>query len=119
MTEKKEALKAQLNFRRYVLLQKPPKEGFENVFNFSFKENGKIKQCSIEQLAANLKKLVSHAYTIQVTESDQEHNPILVGKHVQHKFVDSDACEKWWTGKVVSQVSQYWRLIIGGIVVAT
>lgn len=56
MTEKKEALKAQLNFRRYVLLQKPPKEGFENVFNFSFKENGKIKQCSIEQLAANLKK---------------------------------------------------------------
>lgn len=57
VTEKKEALKAQLNFRRYVLLQKPPKEGFENVFNFSFKENGKIKQCSIEQLAANLKKI--------------------------------------------------------------
>lgn len=56
VTEKKKALKAQLNFRRYVLLQKPPKEGFENVFNFSFKENGKIKQCSIE-LAANLKKI--------------------------------------------------------------
>uniref|UniRef100_A0A8W8L2R4 Uncharacterized protein n=1 Tax=Magallana gigas TaxID=29159 RepID=A0A8W8L2R4_MAGGI len=89
----------------------------------AMKENGKIKQCSIEQLAANLKKLVSHAYTIQVTESDQEHNPILVGKHVQHKFVDSDACEKWWTGKVVSQVPGYpaWYNIVydGDIAVYT
>lgn len=38
------------------MLQKPPKEGFENVFNFSFNENGKIKQFSIKQLAGNLKK---------------------------------------------------------------
>lgn len=51
------------------MLQKPPKEGFENVFNFSFNENGKIKQFSIKQLAANLKKMVSHVYTIQVTVS--------------------------------------------------
>lgn len=66
VTEKKEALKAQLNFRRYVLLQKPPKEGFENVFNFSFKENGKIKQCNIEQLAAKRNWLVMLiAYKLQ------------------------------------------------------
>lgn len=35
--EKKDAVKAQLNFRKYVLKQNPPKDGNENVFSFSEK----------------------------------------------------------------------------------
>lgn len=37
--EKKDAVKAQLNFRKYVLKQNPPKDGNENVFSFSEKKN--------------------------------------------------------------------------------
>jgi hypothetical protein len=73
---------AQLNFRQYVLKQKPPKEGFEKLYNFSFKENGKIKQLSVEQLVLNLKKIIHHAFTMPIKDPNLERNPILVGKQV-------------------------------------
>lgn len=36
---KKDGLKAQLNFRKHVLKQNPPKDGSENAFSFSEKGN--------------------------------------------------------------------------------
>lgn len=49
--------------------------------------------------------LVRHAYTIpQTSEPQSKHVPILVSKTVKHKFCNEEG-EKWWMGKVISQVS--------------
>ena len=51
-TAKVKALKAQINFRKQVLQQKYPDKGV-----FSFSKNR--KQFSVDELATNLKKLIS------------------------------------------------------------
>jgi len=103
--EKKDAVKTQLNFRKYVLKQNSPKDGNENVFSFSEKApNGKTRQLSIEELTTKVKKLVRHSFTIPMNQpEDDADTPILVGKMVKHKFV-IDGNEQWWRGKVISQV---------------
>lgn len=107
-TERKEALKAQLNFRKNVLKQIPPKLGYEDVFLFSKKK----QTFSVEKLKENVKKLVRHAFTIQ-PETSTEVIPILTGKTVKHLFLENGE-ENWFTGKVISQVPGYpeWYNII-------
>jgi hypothetical protein len=93
------------------LKQKPPKEGFENVLNFSFKENGqKMKHYSLEQLVLNLKITAHHAFTMPIKDPNPEGSPILVGKHV-HKV--SDGCERWWRGKVISLMNNDCNILQG------
>ena len=53
ITEKKKALKAQLNFRQFVLKQKPDES---NVFAFSQTVNGQSEQLTVQELTTNLKK---------------------------------------------------------------
>ena len=97
-SEKKEALKAQLNFRRYVLKQQT---GEKDIYLFS--KNG--KDLSLEDLTIKVKLLVKHAFTIQSADpvDKEQHTPILVGKHVRHKF-QAETGFRWWQGKVISQV---------------
>ena len=97
--EKLDALKSQLNFRKHVLKQCPPKEGYENIFTFSMKEAGRVRQLSVEELKVKIKLLVEHAFTVQPTLPDPgEHIPILVSKTVHHKF-SCETGETWWREK--------------------
>jgi hypothetical protein len=102
-SEKLEALKAQLNFRRFVLQQSPPKTGFEDVYLFSKTTNGQRKVFSVQDLKQNVLKLVNHAYTIPTDKTLNPGTPILCGKTVKHKFVRNNK-EETYTGKVISQV---------------
>ncbi|MEW8341024.1 MAG: hypothetical protein AB2708_14345, partial [Candidatus Thiodiazotropha taylori] len=107
-TEQKEALKAQMNFRKHVLKQTPPKTvpEYDRVLLFSKIENNKTKDLSVEELSENVKKLVQHAFTIadnKASEVSGEHFPLLVGKTVSHKFHEGDEVV-WYRGKVISQV---------------
>ena len=82
---------------------------YGHFFTFSKKEGGRTRQLSSDELKDKVKLLVLHAYTIpQSTEADSGHVPILVSKTVKHKFSDVEG-EKWWMGKVISQVSCYYQ----------
>ena len=98
--DKIEAQKAQLKFRKDVLQQIPDNK---TVFNFSKSEEGKTlrKSLNVDELKENLKKLVKQA-VVKDSESDIERH-ILVGKRVKHRF-STDEGDKWYTGKVISQV---------------
>ena len=99
--DKIEALKAQLKFRKDVLQQIPNNK---TVFNFSKSEEGKTlrKSLDVDELKENLKKLVKQA-VVKDSESDIERH-ILVGKRVKHRF-STDEGDKWYTRKVISQVT--------------
>lgn len=101
ITEKKRALKCQLNFRQHVLKQKPENP---KVFLFSKSVDNKSKQLSVEELTENLKVLVQHSFTLPKPTLDKGVDPILVGKSVQHKFT-SEGTTEWYTGRVISQVN--------------
>lgn len=103
ITEKKKSLKAQLNFRNYVLQQKPENR---SVYRFSTTTDGKARQFSIEQLTENLRLLVNHAFTIPERGDQAENIPILTGKRVKHTFKSKDSNDnfEFWNGKVISQV---------------
>ena len=106
--DKIEALKAQLKFRKDVLQQIPDNK---TVFNFTKSEEGKIlrKSLNVDELKENLKKLVKQA-VVKDSESDIERH-ILVGKRVKHCF-STDEGDKWYTGKVISQVTLVPKAIV-------
>ena len=66
ITEKKKALKCQLNFRQHVLKQKPDNP---KVFLFSKSVDNKSKQLSVEELTGNLKVLVQLSFTLPKTNT--------------------------------------------------
>jgi len=69
------ALKAQLNFRRKVLQQKPNSEDMKSIYKFSKKaENEKTETLTAEELTENVKKLVRHAFNIEPRPSDRDEN---------------------------------------------
>ncbi|KAL5017913.1 hypothetical protein ScPMuIL_003635 [Solemya velum] len=108
-TEKKEALKAQLHFRKHVLKQNPPKEDYDSVFCVTRKQaDGRVKGLTVEELTVNVKKLVEHAFTIPVRDNTdvERDTPLLISKTVRHKFIVENG-EKWFNGTVVSQVPGY------------
>ena len=74
-TEKKKALKSQLNFRKNVLLQKTTDQ---SLFLFSSKK----KQKTVVELTEQLCKLVDAAKSVEIIESVDSSSkiPLLVGK---------------------------------------
>ena len=56
---------------------------------------------SIDELKMNLKTLIRQA-VVKDSESNQEKH-LLVGKRVRHRFHEDDG-DKWYTGKIISQV---------------
>lgn len=102
-SEKIEALKGQIKFRKEVLLQVADEK---KTFNFTKAVNGgkSRKSLSVSELTDNLKLLVRQALVRD--ESDQEKH-ILVGKRVKHKFEEDEngaKIDRWYTGKIISQV---------------
>ena len=89
-TQKLEALKAQLNFRRYVLKQNPK----ENCYQLSTAESGVKWKLTVDEIKANVIKLVNHAFTIQPVNDSTEDQPILTGKMVEDCFGE-DGENKW------------------------
>lgn len=96
-TEKEEALKVQLRFRKDVFKQVCDKD---NVYAFSKLINGKRVNLSVEELKLNVLCLIEHSY--KTPPPEQPH--ILVGKKVEHKWIE-DNIPKWYKGTVISQVS--------------
>lgn len=98
--EKIEALKAQLKFRKDVLNQIADNKA---VFNVTQTKDGSKsrKQLSVEELVQNLKDLVKQSIVKDSLTDTEKH--VLVAKRIKHRFyLDGD--EKWYNGKVISQV---------------
>lgn len=98
--EKIEAIKAQLKFRKEVLNHIPDDK---TVFNVTKAKQGSKsrKQLSIEELIINLKDLIKQSI-VKDTMTETERR-LLVGKRIKHRFM-IDGTEKWYHGKVISQV---------------
>ena len=103
-SDKTAALKAQLKFRKQVLLQVP-----ENKTNFNLTKcvQGKKsrKNLSVEELTENLKSLVQQAIVKDIENDEQRH--MLIGKRIKHRFTvkeDGKDVQNWFTGRVISQV---------------
>jgi len=98
--EKIEAIKAQLKFRKEVLNQIPDDK---TVFNVTKAKQGSKsrKQLSTEELIINLKDLVKQSIVKDTMTETERH--LLVGKRIKHRFM-IDGTEKWYHGKVISQV---------------
>jgi hypothetical protein len=87
--DKIETLKAQLNFRRFVLQQKISGEGFKTIYNVTKMEANKRVDLKPEELAENVKKLINNAFTVSDgTNNDEDENHLLLGKHIQMYFED-------------------------------
>ena len=101
--EKVLALKAQLDFRKFMLQQKPEEDSLKDVYNFTKRKGKGRVNLTYKELAANLKKLVQHAFRVVHNEFENK-DQILVGKRVKHRFKEVNGNEAWHTGKVISQV---------------
>ena len=107
--QKEKKLKTQLKFRKHVLLQS---YSDKNVFNFSKKG----KKFTITELKSNLCLLVSASDDPEedpcINNSSSNADPIisnprlLVGRHVQHRFLTEEENEVYETfnGVITSQV---------------
>ncbi|XP_033730479.1 uncharacterized protein LOC117319875 [Pecten maximus] len=91
------ALYSQLKFRRYVLKQR---HSDSKVFNMSRKKaDGKYEKLSVAELKANVTELIKSAATVTTDERQTSDIPLLVGKTIDHVFVDNT-----YRGVVVSVV---------------
>ena len=101
-TAKREALKAQLKFRKTVLQQKHSDKA---VYIFSGTAEGKRKQHSSATLKGNLLVLIEEAHSLQdlVMQCTDPSIPILVGKRTEHRFTENKKLVVY-NGTVVSQV---------------
>ena len=84
-TKKREALKAQIRFRKTVLQQSSEDKA---IFKFSKKGRG---QFNSSELRDNLVKLLDAAQVFSTRHSQEDHTDkedlsYLVGKHIKHKF---------------------------------
>ena len=92
------ALKAQLRFRQYALLQDA---GSRSVFNFTKQGNSNNSRTplTVEELVNNVKLLVTGA--VRRADSGQGAVSILVGKTVRRRFRVDGAGDKWFQGEVI------------------
>ena len=89
----KKALKAQLNFRKNVLLQKPSDQ---KLFLFSSDKKAK----TVTELTKQLCQLIDESKSLETVKKTQySEMPFLVGKYVKHTITD-----QVYAGKVVSVV---------------
>ena len=105
-SEKVALLKAQLKFRKNVLEQKPSEA---DLFNITVMEDSgttrKRRNLSADELAQNVKQLIRESLSMEPAERE-ESGTSLVRKKVKHRF-NTEEGEKWWSGSVVSQVSNH------------
>ena len=97
-TQKREALKSQLRFRKAVLQQKYPSD--KDIYNLSKKGYGSFNS---QKLRANLIKLIQAAH---LTSSDSEINEapgelLFVGRQIDHALLVEGKLQRY-RGKVVS-----------------
>ena len=102
-TQKREALKAQLRFRKTVLQQKISSD--KDIYNFSKKG---CRQFNSQKLHANLLQLIQAARSISNDSQNPPRNTAtgelhLVGKDINHTFLVDGKLQQY-KGKVVSQV---------------
>ena len=96
-TERKKALKVQLNFRKKVLKQASPEK---DTYLFSYKVQGKTKQCTSEQLTVKLKQLVTASFSLPSPQNQEDdRRPLFSDRKITHKFHDGT-----YTGRVISAV---------------
>ena len=107
IAEKIESLKVQINFRNKILEQPADDRAI-----FSFTDKGRT--LSVEELCANLKKLIKSS-RLEATKCDQKSTPsFLVNKSVKHQFVE-ERCNNgnttvenvWYKGHVIDQVTGF------------
>jgi hypothetical protein len=96
------ALKAQLNFRKEVLVQQPDDKRVFNITRVIDTDTKKRKPLSVSELASNVKRLVTNA--IVKDRNTEQTSHILVGKRVRHRM-KKEGVFIWWYGKVISQVT--------------
>ena len=105
--DKIEALKSQLNFRRFVLQQKISGDGFKTIYNVTKMEGRKRVNLKPEELAENVKKLIDNALTVSnETHTEEDENHLLIGKHIKMYFEDEvdGTVKTTWEGHVISTV---------------
>jgi hypothetical protein len=91
--EKLKALKAQLNFRKSVLLQKPSDK---SLFLFSSKKKAK----TVPELTKQVLELIEESKLGDVGKCTSEGDmPVLIGKNISHKFENGV-----YVGRVISIV---------------
>ena len=95
-TAKVKAIKSQLDFRKHVLEQKYP----EKEVYFITKNHKKL---SVDELVANLCKLLTGASLSQSTHA-KENCDSLVGKRIRHKWCE-DGVERWYNGQILNVVA--------------
>ncbi|XP_060574411.1 uncharacterized protein LOC132732081 [Ruditapes philippinarum] len=95
------ALKCQLNFRKLILKQVSDNK---SIYSFSKKVGDKRVNLNIEELAKNVKQLVTDSYSKPSTQP--ENSPLLVGQKVRHKFMENNNLVQY-IGQVISQVPGY------------
>ncbi|WAQ95681.1 hypothetical protein MAR_028371, partial [Mya arenaria] len=94
-TEQEEALRVQLRFRKNIFNKKCD----EKVYSFSKLIDNKRVLLSVDELKRNVLTLINKAANFPSPE--QTH--LLVGKNIDHRFLEEDGREKWYTGRVISQ----------------
>ena len=74
-SEKIEALKSQLNFRKHVLLQKPKGEEYKHVYNVTKMIGKRSVSLDVDEPISNVKKIVEHAITATPNKNNEEDGP--------------------------------------------
>ena len=99
-TQKKEALKTQLRFRKTVLQQVYPVN--KDVYKFSKKGEGQFNSAKLTSHLIQLINATHHASP----SSNSTSEPVLVGKSIDHQFIEDGQIVQY-SGRVVSQVSGF------------
>ena len=98
-TQKRDALKIQLRFRKTVLQQVYPEN--KDVYKFSKKEEGQFNSA---KLKTNLIQLINAAHLCSpCTSTLSSDDLVLVGKSIDHQFIEDGQVVEY-SGRVVSQV---------------
>lgn len=105
--DKTEALKAQLNFRHFVLQQKIKDD--PKIYNITRLEGNKRVSLKPDELAVSVKKLINASFVaVQSNSNDdsEEDIPFLVGRRIKMFFEnDTDGTVRTaWEGHVISTV---------------
>ena len=104
-SKKREALKAQLRFRKTVLQQLYPAN--KDVYKFSKKGEGQFNSAKLSSHLIQLitaTHLTSHSDSCNSSLSSEE--TILVSKRIDHQFIEDGEVVQY-SGRVVSQVSGF------------
>ena len=99
-TQKREALKTQLRFRKTVLQQVYPAN--KDVYKFSKKGEGQFNSVKLTSHLIQLINATHHASP----SSNSTSEPVLVGKSINHQFIEDGQIVQY-SGRVVSQVSGF------------